>query len=104
MGLPSFGKRVKNQKFNYIPRHYDPAKEDLEERLRMASPEDSSDLAKMRIKSGFKRKARGNKDLEKSLKRSANIRLVVIIGILIAITYYLLTTDTLTRFITRMSG
>jgi len=104
MGFFSFGKRVKNQRFNYIPRHYDPAKEDLEERLRMASEESNTEVSKLRIRSGLRQRSRGDKDLEKTLKRSANIRLVVIIGMLIAVSYYLLTSEGITKFIIEMSG
>lgn len=104
MAFFSFGKRVKNQKFNYIPRHYDPAKEALEDRLRMASDETNPEVAKMRIRDGFKRRARGNKELEASLRRSANIRLLVIVVALVALTYYFLNSDGLLQFIQRMSG
>lgn len=104
MAFLSFGKRVKNQKFNYIPRHYDPAKDELEGRLRMASDESNAEISKMRIKHGFKRKARGNKELERSLKRNANIRLFIIIGILIAITIAFMRSDGLLRFVEKMSG
>ena len=104
MAFFSFGKRVRNQKFNFIPRHYDPAKEELEDRLRMASDESNPEVAKMRIKDGFKRRSRGNKELESSLRRSANIRLLIIIAGLIAVTYYFLNSDGILQFIQRMSG
>lgn len=104
MAFFSFGKRVKNQTFNFIPRHYDPAKDDLEDRLRMATDEQNPEIAKMRIKSGFKRKARGNKQLESQLKRSANIRLLLIISALIAASYVLMTSDGIMNFIQTMSG
>lgn len=104
MAFLSFGKRVKNQKFNFIPRHYDPVKDDLEQRLRMASDEDSSEVAKMRIKDGFRRKTRGNKQLEKTLRRSANLRLLIITAILIALGWVLLTSDVVLNFIQTISG
>ena len=104
MAFFSFGKRVKNQRFNFIPRHYDPAQEDLEDRLRMASDEQNPEIAKMRIKSGFKRKARGNKELETKLRRSANIRLLLIISALVAGSYVFMTSDGIMNFIQSMSG
>ena len=104
MAFLSFGKRVKNQKFNYIPRHYDPAKEEMKDRLRMASEESNAEISKMRIRDGFRRKARGNKELERTLKRNANIRLLVIVAILIGITYAFMTSDGLMKFIEKMSG
>ncbi len=33
MALPSFFKTYKPKRFNYIPRYYDPQKEELEERI-----------------------------------------------------------------------
>ena len=77
MAFFSFGKRVRNQKFNFIPRHYDPAKEELEDRLRMASDESNPEVAKTRIKDDFKR---GNKQLQSSVKPSANIKSILNLG------------------------
>jgi hypothetical protein len=39
MALPSFFKINKNKRFNFIPRYYDPRKEDLEERIRSVERE-----------------------------------------------------------------
>lgn len=104
MGFFGFGKRVKNQRFDYIPRYYDPAKDRLQERLKMASDEATPELTKMRIKDGFKRKSRGNKELERSIKLKSNIRLMIIIAMLILITYYLLSSDGIANFIQSMES
>lgn len=90
MGFFGFGKRVKNQQFNYIPRYYDPAKVKLQERLDMNSTDQSPELSKMRIKDGFSRKSRGNAQLEKEMKLKANIRLIIILAALVVIVYLML--------------
>jgi hypothetical protein len=45
MAIPSFFKQNKPRGFNYMPRYYDPAKEELEQRLKAWSKESSSDEA-----------------------------------------------------------
>ncbi len=92
MGFFDYGKRVKPKRFDYIPQHYDPAVEDL--KLRMAkydNPEiTDAELAKARIKSGFRINARGNKDALKKGNKSSNIRLLVVISGLILGTLYIM--------------
>ncbi len=104
MGFISFGKRTKHQKFEFNPRYYDPIKDELKDRLRMASDDTSPEITKMRIRDGLRRKSRGNKQLESSLRKSSNIRLLVIVGVLIAGTYMLMTSEGILQFIEKMSG
>lgn len=99
-----FGKRVKNNRFSYTPRYYDPVKEDLKNRLRMASEESSPEVTKMRIQSGLKRRGRANKELEQRNRRRANIRLLVIIGFLVFAAYKFLMSDGIQRYIESISG
>ena len=58
-----FGNRVKPKSFGFVPRYYDPAKEELEERIKKYKPtEDTSDNVenmKNRIKSGLRLKHYG---------------------------------------------
>ena len=42
MAIPSFFKQNKPRGFNYVPRYYDPAKEELEQRRKAWSKESSS--------------------------------------------------------------
>lgn len=101
MSFFSFGKRVKPKKFDYIPMHYDAAKEELEARMaRYGQSEISdSDLAKARIKSGMRLKARGNKEALKTGKREANIRLVIIIIFLVAASAFFIQSESFDLFI-----
>ena len=88
MSFIRFGKKIENRQFDYIPRFYDPDKEELEQRLKRynASPGDT-DLAKVRIKGGFRRAYRtDNSYTSNSQKRSNRILMVTLIG-LVALSY-----------------
>ena len=104
MAFFSFGKRVRPKKFDYIPMHYDPAKEELEARMAKYGQTEISDseLAKARIRSGIRLKARGNKEALKVGKREANIRLFIIVVFLVAASYYFLQSEAFNVFIDRL--
>lgn len=73
MGFINFGKRIKNRQFDYNPRYYDPDKEALESRMRAYKAEaDSSDLAKERIRGGFRRKYGGKNEYTRAANRRSN--------------------------------
>ena len=101
MAFFSFGGRVKNKRFDYIPQHYDPAVEDLKARMaKYGNPEISdAELAKARIKTGFRIKARGNKEALKEGNKKSNIRLMLVAVSLIITTLYLLQSDAFFKFI-----
>ena len=101
MAFFSFGKRVKPKKFDYIPMHYDPAKEELEARLAKYGQTEISDseLAKARIRSGIRMKARGNKEVLKAGKKEANIRLFIIMVLLFGASIYFLQSEAFNVFI-----
>ncbi len=101
MAFFSYGKRVKPKKFDYIPMHYDAAKEELEARMAKYGQSDVSDseLAKARIRSGIRLKARGNQEALRSGKREANIRLFVIMMLLAAASYYFIQSEAFNVFI-----
>ena len=88
MAIPTFFKINKHKKFNFIPRYYDPQKEDLEERIRSVEREMGvkegeayrPTIRKGQMSSYFNRKSR------KAQKRS-NIRLIIILLILFLIAY-----------------
>lgn len=92
MGFLKFGSRIKNRSFDYIPRHYDPDKEALEQRLKRygSSDEDDTQLAKERIKGGFRRNYRSNDTYSNQTKRRSNKILFGTILILLFLTYYFL--------------
>jgi hypothetical protein len=101
MSFFSIGGRVKNKRFDYIPQHYDPSVEDLKARMvKYGSPDISdAELAKARIKTGFRIKARGNKEALKEGNKKSNIRLLLVAVGLIISSLYMLQSDVFFRFI-----
>ncbi len=92
MAFFSFFKTPKHQRFNYIPRYYDPQKERLDEILGKHKGEGLSEteLAKSRISSSFRRKSYRSSANKDAIRRS-NILLLAIIVVLFGLTYVLLT-------------
>lgn len=92
MAFLNFGKRIKNRKFEYVPRHYDQEKEELEKRLgRYKSAEGDPELTKERIRGSFRKKYRFEDDYtSKSQKRSNRILFGTLV-VLLLITYVFLT-------------
>jgi len=92
-----FGKRVRPKSFGFIPRFYDPVKEELNERLsKFEQTSDASvqvDQMKNRIKSGMRQKFYGDPNLRSSVVRQSNIRLLFIIITLILISYVIMKSD-----------
>ena len=93
MALMSFFKRPKHQRFEYNPRYYDPKKEDLEKRLRLArkAKDGDPDAIKERISTGFRKKYRAQKGSYNSGAFRTNMLLLGIITALVVLTYVLLT-------------
>jgi hypothetical protein len=92
MALFKFGSSIKPQRFNYIPRYYDPEKEDREERIRQAMGMASTDpdAIKARITKSFRDKQRSRQKSPKGAARRSNIILIVTLITLIMLTYILL--------------
>ena len=92
-----FGKRVKPKSFGFIPRFYDPVKEERNERLaKYQETDDASvqvDQLKSRIKSGLRQKFYGDPNIRSNVERQSNIRLLFIIITLFLISYVILKSD-----------
>ena len=94
MALFNFRKTVKPQRFNYIPRYYDPVKEERDARIRAAKglSSDDPDAMKARIRLNFREKSRGStKSQRNSATRRSNLILVATLVALLLLTYILLT-------------
>ncbi|MCB0704377.1 MAG: hypothetical protein KDC34_03670 [Saprospiraceae bacterium] len=96
MALFNIFRAKKPQKYNYVPRYYDPAKEDLESRLRQLEGSKKDDIAEVRnrLEGGFMRKSGGyvpdaNRIRAGSSKRT-NFRLILVLGVLLLLAYYFL--------------
>ncbi|MEL6864012.1 MAG: hypothetical protein AAFP19_06325 [Bacteroidota bacterium] len=94
MALLRFFKTPRHQKFEYRPRHWDPRKEELEERVKQAKARANGDTTDMKsristsMRRGFNKK-RGNSS-SKAILRS-NMILLAVILVLIMVSYLVLT-------------
>ena len=94
-----FGKRPNPRKFDYIPRYFDPAKEDLERRIGQYKKGANEEEVKDRIKYGLRQRYNSEPGYRSSEVKRSNMRLLYIIGILILVSYMLIQSDIFTRFL-----
>lgn len=91
MGFLNFGSRIKNRSFDYIPRHYDPEKEKIQQRVqRYDSSEHDPELAKARIRGGFRKNYRATDQYSTKTKQRSNKILFGTIIMLLLLTYLFL--------------
>lgn len=83
-------KKVPNQRYKYIPRYWDPEKEEREERIRLLKGEVSDDISAMqsRVSRGLKR-GRNNSNRSNQVFKT-NLLLLGVIVALVAISYFVL--------------
>ena len=99
-----FGKRPKPRKFDFIPRFYDPRKEELQERIGHYNEEISDEeKAKHRIRSGIRNRYYGDQKYRSDEVKKSNFRLLFIIIILCFITYLILKSDRLLKMLETFS-
>ena len=98
-------KKPKHRKFTFVPRYYDPAKEELEERLaKYKEGADKTEIAKAGIRTGFNRRTPVRQsDLRKG-SMAATIRLLIIIATLVLVAYFLLQSDGIANFLKSMES
>lgn len=85
MSFFRFGKKIKHRQFDYIPRYYDPDKEELEARINSyRSENENAEVMKARIKGGFRRKYRSENDyIRNSRQRSNRILIITLVALLL---------------------
>lgn len=99
-----FGKRPKPRRFDYIPRYYDEAKEELQNRLDKYDESISKEeMAKHRIRSGLRNKYYADPAYRKGQVNKSNLRLVYIIIILFFVTYLIIKSERFVRIIESLS-
>ncbi len=104
MALFSFFKAPRHQKFKYVPRYYDAQKERLEEILKNAKGEGSSETEQIKSRISRNFRSRGSSaGNHRSQTRRSNILLIAIIIILFALTYLMLTVY-LPEFLQQIEG
>ena len=102
-----FGGKAKPRGFDYVPRFYDEAKEEREQRLKkFESTGDvsrDSENMKSRILAGLRAKAGGNHSQRAQMNRQSNIRLIIIILALILGIFVLMSSNKLVTLIEAFS-
>lgn len=102
-----FGNRVKPKIFGFIPRFYDPVKEELEERIKKYhttdDPDNDIENIKKRIKSGLRMKHYGDPSARSSAARKSNLRLFYIICVLVFAAYILMSSNKIISMIEAFS-
>jgi len=90
MALFGIFKKPQHQRFEYKPRYYDEQKERLSEITSKYSNEEATDteLAKSRIKRGFRRRFEGERDEISIENRKANTRVLIILILLVVLVGY----------------
>ena len=104
MSFLKFNKRPKHKRFDYIPRYYDPKKEELDKIVESYKNMEDADAAKNRIRSGLRNRYRGDASYKRRQERSANIRLISIIFVLFMVAYLILKSDTISRMMESFLG
>ena len=94
MGLIGYGRKERPKEFLYIPRYYDEGKERLDNLMKEfdADSEESAEAMKARIKMGYSSRPYYYDKLNTAskIRRKSNIRTLIIIFILLAITVFYL--------------
>lgn len=95
----SMFKNVRHKKFDYVPRFYDPEKEELQARVSKYDKDQAqnTELVKDRIRSGFRSRVPNNQSIVKQATMKSNIRLLLIIGILVVLSVLLLQSEEITK-------
>lgn len=91
--IGGFFKKQKHASFEYKPRYWDPAKEDLEQRIKAAKGEVGRDpeAMKRRIAKSMRRGQKSSYRKNKGANKRSTILLLGIIIALAALSYYMLT-------------
>lgn len=78
-------KTPKPQSFNYIPRYYDPRKEDLERRIKaqQATGADNTEAMKTRIATNLRHRIADSKDFRRRKVVKSNLTIIGIIILLL---------------------
>lgn len=89
MALLRFFKVPKHQRYRYVPRYWDPKKEELEERLKRIkeSKDGNIEATKARLATGFRRGYSSDLQARRASVLRSNILLLGIIGLLLLASY-----------------
>jgi hypothetical protein len=106
MSLFGFGRRVTPNRFDYKPRYYNPAKEELESRLKMINNQDNAmdpDSIRERISLGLKYRT-GRGESYRNESRKSNLRVVIILFALLLLTVLLINSPKILKLLSYLDG
>jgi cytochrome c-type biogenesis protein CcmH/NrfG len=91
--IGGFFKKLRHQRFEYIPRYWDPEKEELESRVKAAQGlgDNDPEAVKRRISNNLRRNYKSRSKSAHASSKKSTIMLLVIIGALVVLSYYFLT-------------
>jgi len=102
-----FGKSIKPRTFDYVPRFFDPVKEELQEKIRKYEKaehqEDDLINLKNRIRTGMRMKYNGDASSRSAQVTKSNIRLLFIIIVLGMACYLLMSSNKIISLIEAFS-
>lgn len=92
MALLRFFRVPKHRKFDYKPRHWDPEKEEMDERLKRIDEiqRNGVSASKARISGSFRKSYKGNSEYRKSQVVRSNLILFGVIFILVLLSAFFL--------------
>jgi hypothetical protein len=92
MALFKIGGGIKPQKFNYIPRYYDPVKEEREARIReaMGTADMDPESIKDRIKRNYRDRQVGSLKIRRKEKARSNLTFILALILLTCLAYILI--------------
>jgi hypothetical protein len=100
-----WGPKFKHRTFDYTPRFYDPEKEAFQERLRMLEEkygektDHNAEKMKFRIRQGLRSKQHVDPGVRKQAARTAALRRMVLVGILLILVFIILQSDKIEKFL-----
>ena len=91
MNFFRMGSRIKNRSFDFIPRYYDPAKEELEGRIKGYNQNiEATEIAKSRIRRGFRSSSAESREYAQNVRKRSNYRLLGIVVFLVLLSFLVL--------------
>lgn len=97
MALFNSSKRLRPRGFEYIPRYYDPAREEMDNILRKyknkGESETTAEEMKQRIRTGLRTRSSSPPGVYRKAQRQSSIRLILIIAFLLTVVFLLLKSE-----------
>ena len=100
-----FGGKLKPRKFDFTPRYYDEAKENLKSRMdKYEDDESSEEQVKERIRFGIRQKYNADSSYRAQEYKKSNLRLVYVMIVLFFVCYMILKSDKIVKLMEYLDG